>query len=178
MSALSKPFVIPAPYARSFAIAALMGATMLATPLTGAFADGARNAPIQLAQAAAPREQTTMATAETKAETVEQRISSLHAKLKITGGEEADWNNVAQAMRDNAVTMQKLVAERTAADSHTMTAVDDLKDYGKFAQAHVDGLKNLTSSFETLYDSMPDAKKKVADQVFQSRKHEAAPSHS
>jgi hypothetical protein len=167
--------VMPAPYVRSFAIAALMGATMLATPLTAALADGTRDAPIQLAQAAAPRDQTT---AETKAETVEQRISSLHAKLEITAGEEADWNGVAQAMRDNAATMQKLVAERTANDSQTMTAVDDLKTYGKFARAHVDGLKNLTASFETLYSSMPDAQKKVADQVFESRQHEAAPSHS
>jgi protein CpxP len=47
-----------------------------------------------------------------------------------------------------------------------MTAVDDLKMYQKFAQAHVDGLKNLISSFETLYNSMPDAQKKIADQVF------------
>jgi hypothetical protein len=30
----------------------------------------------------------------------------------------------------------------------------------------VDGLKNLISSFETLYNSMPDAQKKIADQVF------------
>ena len=54
-----------------------------------------------------------------------------------------------------------------------MTAVDDLKSYGQFAQAHVDGLKGLTASFETLYNSMPDAQKKVADQVFQNR-HEKA----
>jgi protein CpxP len=177
MSPLSRCIVRPAPFVRSFAIAALMGATMLATPLTAALADGARNAPIQLAQAAAPRDQTTAGTAEAKAETVEQRISSLHARLEITAGEEADWNSVAQAMRDNAATMQKLVAERTAHDPQTMTAVDDLKSYGKFARAHVAGLKHLTSSFETLYSSMPDAQKKVADQVFQSRQHEAAPSH-
>lgn len=178
MSPLSKPIVIPAPYVRSFAIAALMGATMVATPLAAALADGARNAPIQLAQAAAPRDQTAEGTAEAKAETVEQRISSLHAELQITAGEEADWNSVAQAMRDNAAAMQKLVAEKTASDAQTMTAVDDLKTYGKFAQAHVDGLKGLTASFETLYDSMPDAQKKVADQVFQNRHRESAPAHS
>jgi periplasmic protein CpxP/Spy len=177
MSPLSKCIVVPAPYVRSFAIAALMGATMLATPLTAALADGVHNAPVQLAQAAAPPDQTAAATAETKAETVEQRISSLHAELEITPGEEADWNNVAQAMRDNAAAMQKLAAEKTDKDPQSMTAVEDLRTHGKFAQAHVDGLKSLTASFETLCDSMPDAQKKVADQVFQNRHHAGAPAH-
>ena len=49
-----------------------------------------------------------------------------------------------------------------------MTAVDDLKTYQEFAQAHVDGLKNLTSAFSSLYDAMPDGQKKVADRVFQT----------
>lgn len=180
MSPLFKPFVMPAPYVRSFAIAALLGTTILATPLTAVLADGAGNAPIQLTQAVAPQNQTAAATAVTKAETVEQRISTLHAELAITASEEADWNGVAQAMRDNAVAMDKLVAARTADDPQTMTAMDDLKAYQKFAQAHVDGLKGLTASFATLYNSMPDAQKKVADQVFLNchQQHEGTPAHS
>jgi len=104
----------------------------------------------------------------TKAETVEQRIANLHAKLKITPDEEAKWNDVAQAMRENAAALEKLNAERTTQAPQGMTAVDDLKGYEKFAQAHADGLKNLIASFQTLYDSLPDAQKKNADQVFQS----------
>jgi hypothetical protein len=73
--------------------------------------------------------------------------------------------------------MQKLAADNTVQAPQSMTAVDDLKTYQKFAQAHVDGLKNLTSSFETLYNSMPDPQKKVADQVFQSSRHQGASSH-
>jgi hypothetical protein len=46
--------------------------------------------------------------------------------------------------------------------------MDDLNTYEKFAQAHVDGLKNLTSSFETLYTAMPDPRKKNADEVFKT----------
>ena len=178
MSPLSYPIVIPASYVRSFSIAALMGATMLATPLTAALANGASGAPIHLAQAMASSDQTAAGTAGIRAETVEQRISSLHAELAITAGEEADWNSVAQAMRDNAAAMQKLVAEKTASDPQTMTAMDDLKSYQRFAQAHVDGLKTLAASFETLYNSMPDAQKKVADQVFQNHHREGAPAHS
>ena len=150
---------IAMPRARSVAVAALMGATILASPLTAARADTTTSRPIQLAQA-----QPGAAPAETKMETVEQRIADLHAALKITPAEEALWKGVAEDMRENAAAMDKLVAA-TKAEPPT-TAVDDLKTYQKFAQAHVDGLKNLISSFEKLYAEMPDAQKKVADTVF------------
>jgi periplasmic protein CpxP/Spy len=169
MSSLSHPFVVSAPLARSLAIAALMGATFLVGPLTAArAADSATKAPIQLVQTTPPKSQAAVDATGTKAETVEQRIDSLHTALKITPDEESKWNDVAQAMRDNAAAMQKLAAERTAQAPQGMTALDDLKAYQSLAQAHVDGLKNLTSSFETLYDSMSDSQKKVADGVFQS----------
>ena len=47
-------------------------------------------------------------------------------------------------------------------------AVDDLKTYQEFSQVRLDGLKNLISSFKTLYDSMPADQKKNADHVFDS----------
>ena len=177
MLRLSHPVAMPAPFVRSVAIATLLGATMLASPLTAARADSASTAPSHMTQAAAPQKKVAAGAMATKAETVEQRISSLHTALKITPQEEADWTSVAQAMRENAAAMQKLAADNTVQAPQSMTAVDDLKTYQKFAQAHVDGLKNLTSSFETLYDSMPDAQKKVADQVFQSSRHQGASKH-
>jgi periplasmic protein CpxP/Spy len=163
MSYFAKPIALSAPFARTMAIAALMGATMLASPLSAARADGTPNAALLLAQAAAPQPQAA-ATAE---ETLEQRITNLHASLQITPKEDAKWNDVAQAMRENASAMQKLTAERTTEAPQNMTAVQDLAAYKKFAQAHVDGLKNLISSFSKLYDAMPDPQKKVADGVFQ-----------
>ena len=54
-----------------------------------------------------------------------------------------------------------------------MSAVDDLKTYQKFAQAHLDGLKNLLSHFEGFYAAMPDAQKKIADDVFRSTRKAA-----
>jgi hypothetical protein len=68
-------------------------------------------------------------------------------------------------MRENEASMQRLMAE-TAAKPHPLNAVDDLRTYERFTQAHVGGLKNLISSFETLYQSMPDNQKALADQVF------------
>jgi hypothetical protein len=156
----------PAPVARSFAVAALMGATILVTPLAGARAGTADTATTKMAQSAAPKTSAGAAATEQKGETVEQRIHSLHASLKITPDEETKWEAVAQAMRENASNMDKIIAESRTTSPQSMTAVDDLKMYQKFAQAHVDGLKNLTSAFSSLYSAMPDPQKKVADQVF------------
>jgi Spy/CpxP family protein refolding chaperone len=147
-----------------------MGATMLATPLSAARADTASNAVIQLAQAASPKSGAGAAATETKGETVEQRITNLHAALKITPDQEAKWKDVAQDMRENAAAMDKLIAETRTTPPQNMTAVADLKMYQKFAQAHVDGLKNMLSHFEGLYAAMPDAQKKIADEVFRSTK--------
>ncbi len=153
MPFLTNPVARRAPFVRTVAIAALMGATFLATPLTAAWA---QNAQVKTAAANAT---------DTKGETVEQRITDLHAALQITPAEETQWNGVAQAMRENAAAMDKLVAANRTSPPQNMTAVQDLQTYEQVAQAHVDGLKNLTA-FSTLYDAMPDDQKKVADPVF------------
>ena len=174
MSALHHRFALLAPAAGTFAIVALLGATFLSSPLTAARAADAPS------QAAAPTAAPPGAAdaAGTEAETVEQRITNLHAELKITPEEESKWNNVAQAMRENAAAMQKLAAARTVQAPQSMSAVDDLKGYEKFAQAHVDGLKNLLASFEVLYNTFPDAQKKNADQVFQTFGQKGRAEHS
>lgn len=102
-----------------------------------------------------------------KPETVEQRITSLKAALKITPAQESKWEGVAKAMRENASAMEKLVQEKRAKMANA-TAVEDLKTYQEFSQARLDGLKNLVSAFTTLYDSMTPEQKKNADNVFNS----------
>jgi protein CpxP len=159
MPYLTRPIAAPAPYVRSATIAALLGATMLATPLTATSA---------LAQAAATPTPAAPTATETKGETVQQRITDLHASLKITPAEETQWNGVAQAMHENAAAMGKLVATNQATPPQNLNAMQDLEIYQELAQADVDGLKNLTAAFSKLYDVMPDTQKKLADQVFQT----------
>jgi glutamine synthetase adenylyltransferase len=141
---------------RSVAIAALMSMPLVAAPLTMVHAQS-KATPIAANPAAG---------------NVEQRITQLHAELKVTPDQESKWNSVAQAMRDNDANMLKLIAEKHQQAPQNMTAVDDLKTYQEFAQAHVDGLKNLTSAFSSLYDSMSDPQKKNADQVFANFRRE------
>jgi hypothetical protein len=150
------------------AIAALAGAAALIVPIAGT-------------QAATIRHHHHHVAAQTAAEareTIETRIEMLHTQLAITPGEETQWTAVAQAMRDNETEMQKMLTEHRAMAPNGDTAVDELKTYARFSQAHVDGLKNLISSFETLYAAMPAPQQAVADQVFIKFGHHLSASKS
>ena len=153
------------PLTRSFAIASLTGAALIAGSLAPATAQTPDS---QKPPAAA-------AATSSKPETVEQRIATLKTALKITPDLEPKWTKVAQAMRDNASQMEKLVATKRAIPPEKTTAVDDLKTYQEFTEVRLDGLKHLTSAFKSLYDSMSTAQKHNADQVFQSFGREPAP---
>ena len=95
----------------------------------------------------------------------EQRIKSMHASLKITPAEEGQWSKVADAMRDNAKTMDALTQARVDQARNT-SAVDDLKSYGEITEAHASGIRKLTPVFADLYASMSDEQKKAADTLF------------
>jgi hypothetical protein len=102
---------------------------------------------------------------------VEKHIKDMHAKLQITPDEESQWAKVAQTMRDSAIELEKAIDQRQAMLVNA-TALDDLNAYGDIAQAHVDGVKKLASSFSALYASMSDDQKKLADDVFAQRVHQ------
>ncbi len=142
---------------RSFAIASLTGAALIAGSLAPATAQTPDS---QKPPAAA-------AATSSKPETVEQRIATLKTALKITPDLEPKWTNVAQAMRDNASKMEKLVATKRAIPPEKTTAVDDLKTYQEFTEVRLDGLKHLNSAFKSLYDAMTPEQKKNADMVFE-----------
>lgn len=183
MPSLLAAAVPRAPSARTIMLAALMGATMLAGGLAAARADTIPAPVLRMAQAAvpaampsavvpapapAPQNPAAAGATDTKGQTVEQRIAALHAALRITPDQDVKWKAVAQAMRENDIAMEKLAAEAKATPAHAITAVADLNMYRKFAQAHVDGLKNLIDDFKILYVAMPDAQKKIADEVFKT----------
>jgi len=146
---------------RTLAITALVGAT-LAVGFTGSVS--AQTAGTKMDSGKPPA---AAAATSSKPETVEQRITALKAALKVTPDQESKWDGVAKAMRENAAAMDKLVQEKKGKMAN-MNAVDDLKTYQEFSQVRLDGLKNLISSFKTLYDSMPADQKKNADHVFDS----------
>lgn len=152
------------------------------TPPTAPAAPTAPNAAPAMSNtpSAAPAAKATPKKTSKRVSGVEARIKSLHSRLKITAAQEPQWQQVAQVMRDNAAQMEKLVKDRNA-KVKTMTAVENLQTYSDIAQGHADGLKKLVPVFDTLYGSMSDAQKKIADEVFRGiaehhrAAHKAAP---
>lgn len=102
----------------------------------------------------------------------EMHIKDLHAKLKITAGEEALWSTVAKTMRESAQELDQVIDKRKATTGNA-TAIDDLNAYGDIAQAHADSVKKLSMTFGPLYAAMSDSQKKIADEVFTQRGHDA-----
>ena len=103
----------------------------------------------------------------------EEHIKSLHAKLKITSGEETLWLAVAGTMRDSA-TQIDLIMDRRQSAGGAATAIDDLNAYADIAQAHADSVKKLSAAFAPLYNAMPEEQKKLADSVFTQHGHDTA----
>ncbi|MDR3532437.1 MAG: Spy/CpxP family protein refolding chaperone [Rhodopila sp.] len=106
---------------------------------------------------------------------VDQRITQMHQRLKITPQQEAAWNAFAQVMQANATSADQAYKQR-AASIESMSAVDNLRSFAQIEQTRAQGVQNLSVSFETLYGLLSDDQKKVADDMF--RQHaERAQSH-
>ena len=99
---------------------------------------------------------------------VEARIKEFHTKLRITPDQEDLWQQVTAVMRDNARTLDAIIAAQ-AAQARTTTAIDDLRAYSAFADAHAEGLKALLAAFEPLYASLSATQKQQADTLVRQR---------
>ncbi len=104
-------------------------------------------------------------------ERTEARIKKLHQTLKITPAQEELWNALAEAMRENAKTMDTLIQARRAEKGKPMNALEGLKSYSEILDAHAEGLKKFITAFEPLYNAMSDEQKKNADTIFQAGRH-------
>jgi hypothetical protein len=97
----------------------------------------------------------------------EQRITSLHDRLKITPAQEALWSKVADTMRSNDRAVDALAKARHD-NAAKMTATEDLRSYGEITEAHAAGIRAFAPVFGNLYDSMTESQKTNADNVFRS----------
>lgn len=159
-----------------FATTAIIGLSGFAFAATAA--PPAASDPTRAPTAAAAGGQTATpakgAVRHTQESTVEQRISDLHAQLKITAAQEAQWAPFAQVMRDNAVAIDQAYQRRVQA-LPTMSAADDVKSYAEISAEHAQELQKMVPVFQALYDSMPDSQKHLADQVFRANANHSAP---
>jgi hypothetical protein len=166
------------------AAATLLGAIVLASPLFAASGDLSRadatKSPAAreiVAQAASPEAMASPAPEPAGNAPVEARIKDLHKRLKITDAQKAQWDALAQVMRDNAQALVDLEKQRTS-DTQSMSAVDIVKSYASVIEAHEAGMKKFIPAFEALYNSLSDTQKKTADALFRSRARTAAKKES
>jgi len=101
---------------------------------------------------------------------VEKRIVDLHKQLHITAAQQAQWDQFAQLMRDNARAIGQ-AAEDRAGKVQSMNAVDSLQSYAELAALHAQNVQKLATAFQTLYGALSDEQKKAADVVFRQAPH-------
>jgi protein CpxP len=148
----------------SYVLALLAGLVIPAVSLpAGAFAQTPSAAPTATAKPAA-----TASKAPSAADRVEQHITQLHTQLHITPAQQAQWDQFAQVMRDNAKGVDALVDQRGASLA-SMTAAENMQSYSQIAQQHAQDMQKLSTAFQTLYSSLSDEQKKNADEVFRAR---------
>jgi periplasmic protein CpxP/Spy len=148
------------------ALALALGAALVgAPPAVAAAGDVAGGTEFRVAQgapkAAAPKAQAQQQQAPEQG--IERQVAELKKRLNITAQQQPQFDAFAQAMRQNAQTMEPLMQEQQ--QSPNRNAVEDLKSAAKFAEAEAESLKRLLPPLQALYDSLSDQQKKVADQV-------------
>jgi periplasmic protein CpxP/Spy len=93
---------------------------------------------------------------------VDGRIAFLKTELKITPGQEAQWQEVAAAMRQNAEALDQAI---TGARGHQggMNAVERIEIRGQFAKVQADNDARLLVAFKPLYASLSPEQQQVAN---------------
>jgi protein CpxP len=105
-------------------------------------------------------------------ERVEQRISQLHAQLRITPAQQAQWDQFAQVMRENARNMEQRLEQRVSSFT-SLNAADNLQSYAQVSELHAQDVKKLADAFQPVYAAMSDEQKKNADTVFRAHPNPA-----
>jgi protein CpxP len=100
---------------------------------------------------------------------IEGRIAFLKTELKITPAQEAQWDKVAQAMRQNETErrqgFERVRGERTAPPN----ALQRLEGEARFAALRAQQADRFLATFRPLYDGMSDTQKKSADELLAPR---------
>lgn len=101
---------------------------------------------------------------------VDGRIAFLKAELKITPAQEAQWQQVATAMRENATALdQTMMTARQSRGS--IDAVQRLELRGQFAKVRADNDARLLTVFRPLYASLSPEQQQVANQLETAHHH-------
>jgi len=93
---------------------------------------------------------------------VESSIATLRQRSQITPAQEAQFNAVANVMRENARTEGSALQQPPAG----ATAVDDLRAYIRYSEVELAGLKKMLPVLDALYATLSPTQKRAADAAF------------
>lgn len=95
---------------------------------------------------------------------VDGRVAFLKAELKITPAQEAQWQQVEAAMRENAKQLDQTI---TAAHQNraNMDVVQRLEQREQFAKVRADNDARLLAAFTPLYASLSPEQQQMANQL-------------
>ena len=95
---------------------------------------------------------------------VDGRIAFLKAELKITPAQEAQWQQVAAAMHENANSLDQAI-KTARQDRGSTDAVQRLALRGQFAKVRAENDARLLAAFKPLYASLSPDQQQVANQL-------------
>jgi len=148
---------------------------LAAALFTGVAAVGLTPALAQTASApanagAAPSEARHHAMGRMPGQFVDGRMAFFKAELKITPAQEAQWQQVEAAMRENAKTLDQTIT--TAQQNRTGTnAIQRLELRDQFAKVRSDNDDRFLAAFKPLYASLSPEQQRMADQLIGAANH-------
>ena len=98
---------------------------------------------------------------------IEGRLAFLKTELKITDAQLPLWNAFAQAMRDNASTMQAMPYPMMEMNK-AATLFDKLAERETILAARLEAVRKLKAAAEPLYAALNADQKKTADDIMLS----------
>ena len=160
-----RKFILPA----MLLAATASGVGGVSLPAQPALAQAATNAPAPPPPARPARPQ------RERASHIEGRIAFLKAELKITPAQEAQFDKLAQALRQNATESRRAFEQmRPPADRSQRqppTAMQRLERVAQFSAMRAQQTDRVLAAFRPLYDSLSPDQKKAADDLMPPRFH-------
>jgi len=135
---------------------------------TGAAAAPGSMTPTHQATTTHTRKASSRPAGETMEQMAERRINDLRVRLHITPQQQSQWDQFAQAMRDNAKDLDQAYQQR-GTSFNSMNAVENMQSYAQIEQTRAQDLQKLVPAFQALYASLSVEQKTEADELFRNQ---------
>jgi len=100
---------------------------------------------------------------------IEGRLAFLKTELKITPAQEAQWQQYASVMRQNATSLDQAIANARLHRGTAMNAVERMEVREQFAKVRADNEARLLTAFKPLYASLSPEQQQVANALMTPR---------